>query len=310
MNKKVLSNFALFLTALIWGVSFVAQKAGMDYVGAFSFNFARSILGGLSLIPLIFLVKMTTPDSRPKKLKHLQHWYLFKAGAFCGLALFTAMSLQQYSMISASAGKAGFISALYIIFVPLISMFFGAKLENKIKVSVGLALVGLYLLCFKGGLTGFDMYDGLLLIGAFFYGVHILVVNHFSRHVNPVKMSCVQFFVVGLLSLPFMLMFENPVAANFVAAKTPILYAGILTCGVAYTLQIFGQKFTPPTIASIILCMESVFAVVGGSLILHETMTPREVWGCIFMIIAVVLSQIQMKNFKKGLTVCSQNNEE
>lgn len=310
MNKKVLSNFALFLTALIWGVSFVAQKAGMDYVGAFSFNFARSILGGLSLIPLIFLVKMTTPDNRPKKLKHLQHWCLFKAGAFCGLALFTAMSLQQYSMISASAGKAGFISALYIIFVPLISMFFGAKLENKIKVSVGLALVGLYLLCFKGGLTGFDMYDGLLLIGAFFYGVHILVVNHFSRHVNPVKMSCVQFFVVGLLSLPFMLMFENPVAANFVAAKTPILYAGILTCGVAYTLQIFGQKFTPPTIASIILCMESVFAVVGGSLILHETMTPREVWGCIFMIIAVVLSQIQMKNFKKGLTVCSQNNEE
>lgn len=310
MNKKVLSNFALFLTALIWGVSFVAQKAGMDYVGAFSFNFARSILGGLSLIPLIFLVKMTTLDNRPKKLKHLQHWYLFKAGAFCGLALFTAMSLQQYSMISASAGKAGFISALYIIFVPLISMFFGAKLENKIKVSVGLALVGLYLLCFKGGLTGFDMYDGLLLIGAFFYGVHILVVNHFSRHVNPVKMSCVQFFVVGLLSLPFMLMFENPVAANFVAAKTPILYAGILTCGVAYTLQIFGQKFTPPTIASIILCMESVFAVVGGSLILHETMTPREVWGCIFMIIAVVLSQIQMKNFKKGLTVCSQNNEE
>ena len=310
MNKKILSNFALFLTALIWGVSFVAQKAGMDYVGAFSFNFARSILGGFSLIPLIFLVKMTTPDNRPKKLKHLQHLYLLKAGCCCGLALFTAMSLQQYSMISASAGKAGFISALYIIFVPLISMFFGAKLENKIKVSVGLALVGLYLLCFKGGLTGFDMYDGLLLIGAFFYGVHILVVNHFSRHVNPIKMSCVQFFVVGLLSLPFMLMFENPVAANFVAAKTPILYAGILTCGVAYTLQIFGQKFTPPTIASIILCMESVFAVVGGSLILHETMTPRETLGCVFMIIAVVLSQIHLKNIKKGLTVCQENKVE
>ena len=310
MNKKILSNFALFLTALIWGVSFVAQKAGMDYVGAFSFNFARSILGGFSLIPLIFLVKMTTPDNRPKKLKHLQHLYLLKAGCCCGLALFTAMSLQQYSMISASAGKAGFISALYIIFVPLISMFFGAKLENKVKVSVGLALVGLYLLCFKGGMSGFDMYDGLLLIGAFFYGVHILVVNHFTRHVNPIKMSCVQFFVVGLLSLPFMLMFENPVVANFVAAKTPILYAGILTCGVAYTLQIFGQKFTPPTIASIILCMESVFAVVGGSLILHETMTVRETLGCVFMIVAVVLSQIHLKNIKKGLTVCQENSED
>ncbi len=310
MNKKILSNFALFLTALIWGVSFVAQKAGMDYVGAFSFNFARSILGGFSLIPLIFLVKMTTPDNRPKKLKHLQHLYLLKAGCCCGLALFTAMSLQQYSMISASAGKAGFISALYIIFVPLISMFFGTKLENKVKISVGLALVGLYLLCFKGGMSGFDMYDGLLLVGAFFYGVHILVVNHFSRHVNPIKMSCVQFFVVGLLSLPFMLMFENPVMANFIAAKTPILYAGILTCGVAYTLQIFGQKFTPPTIASIILCMESVFAVVGGSLILHETMTARETLGCVFMIIAVVLSQIHLKNIKKGLTVCQENKVE
>lgn len=310
MNKKVLSNLALFLTALIWGVSFVAQKAGMDYVGAFSFNFARSILGGFSLIPLIFLVKMTTPDNRSNKLKHLQHLYLLKAGCCCGLALFTAMSLQQYSMISASAGKAGFISALYIIFVPLISLFFGVKLENKVKVSVGLALVGLYLLCFKGGMSGFDMYDGLLLIGAFFYGVHILVVNHFTRHVNPIKMSCVQFFVVGLLSLPFMLMFENPVMANFVAAKTPILYAGILTCGVAYTLQIFGQKFASPTIASIILCMESVFAVVGGSLILHETMTPRETWGCVFMIVAVILSQIHLKNIKKGLTVCQENNEE
>lgn len=310
MNKKVLSNLALFLTALIWGVSFVAQKAGMDYVGAFSFNFARSILGGFSLIPLIFFVKMTTPDNRSNKLKHLQHLYLLKAGCCCGLALFTAMSLQQYSMISASAGKAGFISALYIIFVPLISLFFGVKLENKVKVSVGLALVGLYLLCFKGGMSGFDMYDGLLLIGAFFYGVHILVVNHFTRHVNPIKMSCVQFFVVGLLSLPFMLMFENPVMANFVAAKTPILYAGILTCGVAYTLQIFGQKFASPTIASIILCMESVFAVVGGSLILHETMTPRETWGCVFMIVAVILSQIHLKNIKKGLTVCQENNEE
>lgn len=309
MNKKILSNLALFLTALIWGVSFVAQKAGMDHVGAFSFNFARSILGGLSLIPLIFLVKMTSHDNRPKKLKHLQHLYLLKAGCCCGLALFTAMSLQQYSMISASAGKAGFISALYIIFVPIISVFFGAKLENKVKISVGLALVGLYLLCFKGGMSGFDMYDGLLLVGAFFYGVHILVVNHFSRHINPIKTSCVQFFVVGLLSLPFMLMFENPVMANFVAAKTPILYAGILTCGVAYTLQIFGQKFTPPTVASIIFSMESVFAVVGGSLILHETMTAREYWGCVFMIVAVVLSQVHLKNVKKGLTVCQEDNE-
>lgn len=301
MNKKISANLALFLTALIWGVSFVAQKAGMDYVGAFSFNFARSILGGLSLIPLIFLIKITTSDKRTGEAKHIEHIRLLQSGFCCGLALFIAMSLQQYSMISASAGKAGFISALYIIFVPLISVFFGAKLNNKVKISVGLALIGLYFLCFKSGASGFDLYDGLLLVGAFFYGVHILVVNYFSKSVNPVKLSCSQFFVVALLSLPFMFLFETPDLASFISARVPILYAGILTCGVAYTLQIFGQKYTPPTIASIILCMESVFAVIGGSVILHETMSLREICGCILMIAAVVLSQIHSKSLKKGM---------
>lgn len=299
MNKKILSNIALFLTALIWGVSFVAQKAGMDYVGPFSFNFARSILGGLSLIPLIFFVKFTHEDRRPKEYKHKQHQLLAKAGISCGLALFTAMSIQQYSMLSVSAGKAGFISALYIIFVPLIALFLGQKITNAVKVSVGMAVIGLYLLCFKSNSGGFDFYDILLLISAFFYGVHILVVNYFSKHVDAAKVSCLQFFVVGILSLPLMLIFENPDMNSFIACRIPILYAGILTCGVAYTLQIFGQKYTAPTIASLILCLESVFAVVGGSLILHETMTMREGLGCVFMIIAVVLSQVQVRIFKK-----------
>lgn len=299
MNKRVLSNTALFLTALIWGVSFVAQKTGMDYVGAFSFNFARSILGGLSLIPLIFIVKFLKEDKRPAKLKHLQHIELLKAGICCGLALFCAMSIQQYSMIEASAGKAGFISSLYIIYVPLISMFFGQKLPNNVKISVGLALLGLYLLCFKPDTGGFGIYDVLLLIGAFFYGVHILVVNHFSRHVDAAKISCIQFFVVGILSLPFMLIFENPHWAGFIAGRVPIFYAGVLTCGVAYTLQIFGQKYTPPVVASLILCLESVFAVAGGALLLQETMTPKETLGCLFMISAVILSQLRPKAVKK-----------
>lgn len=301
MNKKILSNLALFFTALIWGVSFVAQKAGMDYVGPFSFNCARSILGGLSLIPLIFLVKLTREDKRPAKLKHIQHVLLAKAGISCGFALFLAMSIQQYSMLAASAGKAGFISSLYIIYVPVISMFFGQKLGRNVKISVGIALVGLYLLCFKNSTGGFDLYDVLLLIGAFFYGVHILVVNYFSKHVDAAKVSCLQFFVVALLSLPLMLIFENVDIQSFIACRVPILYAGILTCGVAYTLQIFGQKYTAPTIASLILCLESVFAVIGGSLILAETMSPRELSGCIFMISAVVLSQLNVKSLKKGL---------
>lgn len=299
LNQKILSNTALFFTALIWGLSFVAQKAGMDYLEPFSFNFARSILGGFSLILVIYLIKLLTKDNRPQKLKRLQHILLAKAGFSCGGALFIAMSIQQYSMIHASAGKAGFITSLYIIFVPLISMFFGQKLSKNVKISIGIALIGLYLLCFKGGFSGFDIYDLFLLIGAVFYGIHILVVNYFSKRINPTKVSCLQFFVVGLFSLPLMLIFETPHIQNFTNCTVPILYAGILTCGVAYTLQIFGQKYTIPIVASLILCLESVFAVAGGSLILHETMTPREILGCMFMISAVIISQIDPKSFKQ-----------
>ncbi len=310
MDKKILSNIALFMTALIWGLSFVAQKAGMDFVGPFSFNFARSIIGGFSLIPVIFIAKLIQEDNRSQKLKHLQHVLLAKAGISCGIALFLAMSIQQYCMQYAPAGKAGFITALYIIYVPLISMFFGQKLSRNIKWSVVIAVIGLYLLCFKNDGSGFGKYDIILLISAFFYGVHILVVNYFSRRVNATKVSCIQFFAVGILSIPLMLLFETPNLQGFIACKIPILYAGILTCGVAYTLQIFGQKYTAPIIASLILCLESVFAVVGGGFILHESMTLKEIFGCIFMISAVILSQINTKQIKKGIPQLSPQEEE
>ncbi len=295
MNKRIMANTALLLTALIWGVSFVAQKAGMEHVGPFSFNCVRSFLGGISLLPVIYISKFLKEDNRTEKLKHFQHAILAKAGFLCGLALFTAMSIQQYAMIKATAGKAGFISSLYIVYVPLISIFFGQKLSKNVTASVVLALVGLYLLCFKGGLSGFDFYDLLLLIGAFFYGVHILVVNHFARHIDAVKISCAQFFTVGILSFPLMLCFDKITIQGFVDCRIPLLYAGILTCGIAYTLQIFGQKYTKPVIASLILCMESIFAVAGGAIILGETMTAREILGCIFMISAVIISQTTRK---------------
>lgn len=296
MNKKILANFALCLTALIWGLSFVAQKAGMEFIGPFSFNCIRSFLGGLSLLPVISLVKLTQEDKRKPSTKRVQHIRLAQGGFACGLALFIGMSIQQCCMVHADAGKAGFITALYIIYVPLIGMFFGNKISKNVLISVGLAIVGLYLLCFKNSLGGFNIYDLMILVAAFFYGLHIIIVNYFSRKANATKISCVQFFVVGLLSLPLMLFFETPTWANIVACKIPILYAGILTCGVAYTLQIFGQKFTQtPTIASLILSMESVFAVIGGGLILHESLTIKEIFGCIFMISAVILSQIKPK---------------
>ena len=294
MKNKLLANIALFLTALTWGLSFVAQRAGMDFVGPFTFNAIRSIIGGFSLIPVISIVKLMQEDTRTKEVRHEQHVTLAKAGILCGVALFLAMSIQQYCMLYSPAGKAGFITALYIIYVPLISMLFlGQKLSNNVKISVVIAVVGLYLLCFKENTGGFSYYDVLLLIGAFFYGVHILVVNHFSQKVNAVKTSCVQFFVVGILSLPLMFAFETPTMASIVACKVPILYAGILTCGVAYTLQIYGQKYTAPVIATLILCLESVFAVIGGVIILHETMTLREILGCTLMSSAVILSELK-----------------
>ena len=295
MKKKIFANIALFLTALIWGVSFVAQRAGMDYVGPFTFNAVRSIIGGFSLLPVISIVKLIQEDTRTREVRHQQHVMLAKAGILCGLALFIAMSIQQYCMLFSPAGKAGFITALYIIYVPLISMLFlGQKLSNNVKISVVIAVIGLFLLCFKEDTGGFSYYDILLLIAAFFYGFHILVVNYFSDKVNAVKTSCVQFFVVGLLSLPLMFLYETPTWSSIVACKTPILYAGILTCGVAYTLQIFGQKYTAPVIASLILCLESVFAVLGGAMILNETMTIKETLGCVLMITAVILSEIKI----------------
>ena len=308
-NKKMLANFALLLTAFLWGISFVAQKAGMQYMGPFSFNCVRSFLGGLSLIPVIYIAKLIKEDKRTPKLKQLQHILLAKAGISCGAALFAAMSIQQYSMLSASAGKAGFISSLYIIFVPIISMFFGHKLSKNVKISLILAVIGLYLLCFKSNTAGFDFYDVLLLISAFFYGVQILVVNYFSKRLNAVKVCCLQFFVVGILSIPLVLFFETLHFQDIMACKVPLFFAGILTCGVAYTLQIFGQKYTTPVIAVLILCLESVFAVLGGAVVLHETMTSKEISGCIFMITAVILSQLHWNTFKKAIQQPSQQEE-
>ena len=291
MKNKLTANLALFLTALIWGLSFVAQREGMEYIGPFTFNAVRSFLGGLSLIPVILWVKFSKPDTRTERRKRYQHINLARAGIGCGLALFTAMSIQQYCMQFVSAGKAGFITALYIIFVPIISVLQGKKLEKNIIISVLLAVVGLYLLCYKTE-SGLSIYDLYLLVGAFFYGVHILVVNYYSSRVHPAKACCLQFFVVGILSLPLMLMFENPSLTSIIACKVPIFYAGVLTCGVSNMLQFFGQKNTLPVIASLIFSLESVFAVLGGALILGETMIPKEIAGCVFMITAVILANL------------------
>lgn len=293
MKNRLAGNIALFLTALIWGLGFVAQRAGMEFIGPFTFNAVRNFLGALSLVPLILWVKYSKPDTRTNKRKFVQRVGLAKAGISCGIALFIAMSIQQYCMQFVGAGKAGFITALYIIFVPVFSVFMGSKLAKRVVFSVFLSVIGLYLLCFHPD-GGYSIYDFWLLIGALFYGIHIIVVDKFSK-VHPIKASCVQFLVAGMLSLVPMLILEHPSMANLIECKVPLLYAGFLACGVAYTLQMFGQKHTFPVLASLILCLESVFAVVGGVFILGEVMSIREIIGCVLMILAFVIANTKVE---------------
>jgi len=294
MKNRLAGNFALFLTALIWGLGFVAQRAGMEFIGPFTFNTVRSFLGAISLIPLILWVKYSKPDERTPKRKFCQRVSLTKAGVSCGIMLFVAMSIQQYCMQYVGAGKAGFITALYIIFVPILSLFFGSKMAKRVIFSVLLSFIGLYLLCFKPN-GSISIYDIFLLVSAFFYGVHIIVVNKYTNRVHPIKASALQFLVSGVLSLIPMTIFETVSWSQLVDCKIPLLYAGFLACGVAYTLQMFGQKHTFPVLASLILCLESVFAVIGGVLILGEVMTIREIWGCILMITAVIIANTKME---------------
>ena len=275
------------LTALIWGAAFVAQSAGMEQNGPFTFNTVRMILGGIVLIPCIALFD---------KMRHVRLGWrsadknLWVGGCLCGVALFTGATLQQFGIQYTSAGKAGFITALYVIFVPLCRLFAGKRPGKLLWGSVALAAVGMYLLCMDGSLA-LSKGDVLVLLGAFGFTAHILIIDHFSQKVDGVRRSCIQFFVAGALSLVCMFLFETPSVPAILSAWAPILYAGLLSCGVAYTLQVVAQKDTDPTVASLILCLESVFAVLFGWLLLGETLSMKELLGCILMFVAIVLAQ-------------------
>lgn len=295
MNKFIIrQSCLLFLTAFIWGVAFVAQSAGMDYVGPFTFNAVRCILGGIVLIPCIGILslhkKQKSDLSENKKT-------LFIGGIMCGILLFTASSLQQFGILYTTAGKAGFITALYIIIVPVLSIFLHKKAGMKVWISVVIALCGLYLLCMQENLH-LSQGDILLLLCSLTFSFHIMVIDYFAPKVDGVKMSCIQFFVCGILSAIGMILFENPNIGQILSGWLPILYGGIMSCGVAYTLQIIGQEGMNPTVASLILSMESVISVLAGWVLLHETLSRRELTGCVFMFAAIILAQLPERQKK------------
>lgn len=302
--KQIKNSMILLLTATIWGVAFVAQSAGMEYVGGFTFNCIRSLIGGVVLIPCIFLLRkwrakeQGTLPSMGESTARMSFWErnrtLVWGGVSCGVVLCVASNLQQQGIQYTSVGKAGFITALYIVLVPVISVFMHRKVGKLVWIGMLFAVAGLYFLCINETLT-INRGDLLVLACAAVFAIHILVIDYFAPKVDCVAMSCIQFFTCGIFSGIPMFMFETVNLEMLIGAAGPILYAGVLSCGVAYTLQIIGQKNMNPTVASMILSLESVISVLAGLFLLEQRLAPREILGCVLMFVAVILSQVPQK---------------
>lgn len=292
MKKTSLrSNLLLFLTAVIWGVAFVAQSAGMEYVGPFTFNAVRSVIGGIVLIPCIFILNRGKQNRQRSRQGRRD---LIRGGICCGIFLAAASSFQQFGIQHTSVGKAGFITALYILLVPLLGLLFGKRVSRRVWIAVAIAVLGMYLLCVNEGFS-IAFGDLLVMVCALLFAVHILVVDYFSPRADGVQLSCIQFFTCGLICAVGMFLFEKPSFQQILTAWMPVLYAGVMSCGVAYTFQIIGQRDTDPTVASLILSLESVVSVLAGWLLLHQALSLRELGGCALVFCAIVLAQLPDK---------------
>lgn len=292
MKKQMRGTIALLCGTSIWGLAFIAQSVGMDLIGPFTFQAIRCGLAVafLFLLTLFFDFKIGIAKSL-SKWKNKRLWI---AGGVCGSALFIAASLQQVGLIYTDPGKAGFLTAMYIVLVPMLGIFVRRKPGLNAVFSVALALVGLYLLSFMG-VAEINVGDLLLIGCALAFAVQILLIDNFAQDLDGLRLNCVQALVVALLSLPWMLLKEEPNLGNILACWLPLGFAGILSMGVAYSLQIVGQRNLEPTTASLIMSLESVFAALGGWLILHNTMTGRELLGCGLVFAGVIVSQLPMK---------------
>lgn len=294
---KIRNSLILLLTAAIWGVAFVAQSVGMDYVGPFTFLFARSVIGGIVLLPVVAILHRNgaihTYENAEEKRRARKT--LILGGVCCGTALCFASIFQQIGLLYTTVGKSGFLTACYILIVPLLGLLFGRKCGRLVWCGVALAIVGLYFLCLTDGLS-VNLGDLLTFICAILFSVHIMVIDHFSPLTDSVKMSCIQFYVCAAIAGVGMLLFEQPSLSALLAAWKPVLYAGALSSGAAYTLQIIGQKGMNPTVASLIMSLESVISVLAGWVILHQTLSGREILGCVLMFAAIILAQLPDKN--------------
>jgi len=296
-NQKLKGNLLLLLTAFIWGLSFISQSKGVETVPPVAFNGIRSLLGGVVLLPVIyFLDKQKIKQGQPvQKLDRT----LILGGLICGVFLCLASTLQTIGMLETSPGKAGFITALYMVIVPIVGLFMGKRPRPILLFSVLIAVAGLYLMCITPGALTLNLGDLLVLCCAFVFTGHILAIDHFSPKVDGVKLACLQFFVCGIINLIWMCFDEIPTVQTVWNAWASIGYSGILSCGVAYTLQIVGQKYTDPTSASILMSLESVFATLSTVVLIAlgwnltgGALSLREIIGCIFMFVAIILVEL------------------
>ena len=298
-NQKLKGNLMLLLTAFIWGVSFIAQSKGVEEISPVAFNGIRSVLGGVVLLPVIFFL-----DAKKKKsnipVQPIDK-NLIIGGIICGVFLCLASTIQTIGMKYTSPGKAGFITALYMVIVPIIGLFTGKKLRPVMIAAVLVAVCGMYLMCINSEVS-INKGDVLIFICAFLFSGHILVIDHFSPKVDGVKLSCIQFFVCGILNLIWMFLFEAPQLKPILNCWVSIGYAGVFSCGVAYTLQVVGQKYTDPTSASILMSLESVFATLSTVILVAlgwnltgGQMSLKEIVGCVLMFVAILLVQLPEK---------------
>lgn len=287
MKKEQIKGSAMLLFAtLIWGCAFVAQSVGMDHLGPMSFQAIRSALAVLALLP-VFRIMDRDPKAYIPRWKDRDLW---KTGILCGLALFVAQSLQQVGLIYTEPGKAGFITAMYIVMVPVLGLFLGRKCGGRVWLSVALAVAGLYLLSCVG-VTDINIGDILILGSAAAFAVQIVLIDSLAQTMDGVRLNCVQFVVVTVLSALAAVITEEPTWQGVIDCALPLLYTGVLSSGVAFTLQILGQQLLPPEPASLIMSLESVFAVLAGWVLLNQTLSPTELLGCVLVFIGVILSQ-------------------
>ncbi len=295
MDKKFRSVFFLGLTSIIWGLAFVFQSTGMDHVGPYTYNFGRGLLAGISLLILILV--------RPKSMKEdheVDKKLTIKGGIVIGLCLAVGQNLQQLGIVCTDVGKAGFLTTLYIVFIPLLYLFFGKKPDRKVFICVLLAAVGLYFISIKEGFV-IEKGDILLILGAIGYAVHLMVIAHYSPKTDNVMLSCIQFFVYSIISLIIALFTEDVTLSGMWDARISLLYTGVLSSAVGYTISIVALKDFDATIGSLILSLESIVAAIAGAAVLHQFLTPRETFGCAIVFLATVLAQVDTSKIKSFL---------